>query len=152
MFFGLEMWSSTFYIRKCKIGSFCPGLPYNLYNFLCWLMSGVGFQVVAVEFQCICDSVVIHMTRWLNTLLFKNIESVYTRAHLSLRKKLISQTFLLNLWIQCSIDRLVPQSQLPQHILLCSRYSISDEPRYQLRAITLAFLIAIISKSDEVSL
>ena len=34
----------------------------------------------------------------------------------------------------------------------CSRYSISDVPWYQFRAITLAFLVAIMSMSDEVSL
>ena len=28
IFLGLEMWSSTFYIGKCKICLFCPGLPY----------------------------------------------------------------------------------------------------------------------------
>ena len=29
--FALEMWWSTVYIGKCKIGSFCPGLPYKMF-------------------------------------------------------------------------------------------------------------------------
>ena len=44
-------------------------------------MSGVRFQVVEVEFQFICDS----YDQLIEYSILKNIESVYTRAHLSLK-------------------------------------------------------------------